>query len=353
MYNRIIKPLLFSLNIEQAHRLVIWILRILGVMPGGHRLLSRCYAVEEPALKRDVFGMSFRNPIGLAAGFDRDGEVVEELGALGFGFVEVGAVTSQPQEGNPKPRVFRLHKDQAIVNRLGQPNRGWMCAIENLRKSYGKGTLIGCNISSNSFTPSNDSPKEYLKIFRSLYQYVDYFTVNIAAQSVEADVVAFSDEALRRVVMPLCDFRRGQSEYRPILIKLSPDLTDEQIDIATDVMIETPLDGIVAVTGTNHREGLESSDATITRVGRGRLTGKPLTQRALEVVKRVYARTEGAYPIIGVGGIMSVKDAQAMFEAGASLIQLYSGFVYEGPKLVKDICKAMVSTPVAKDQKEK
>ncbi len=341
IYNKIIKPLLFSLNIEQARLLAIWMLRFVGAIPFGKRALKRCFAAHDPSLEREVFGIKFQNPIGLAAGFDNNAEVIEEMGALGFGFVEVGSITTQEQEGNPKPRIFRLGKD-AIIERLGGENRGWAKCINSLR-SHKKGVVVGCNISINSFIALELAPREYLKCFRNLYQYTDYFTLCLPANSIEGDAAAFEVERVRSIITPLFDFRRGQSDYRPILIKISPDLSDEHIDQITDLMIETPLDGIVAVSGTNSREELDIDTLAAQRIGRGRIGGKPLRKRALEVVKRVHRRSGGAYPIIGVGGISSASDAKEMLDAGASLVQLYSGLIYQGPSVAGDICRELSS----------
>ncbi|MFI3283393.1 MAG: quinone-dependent dihydroorotate dehydrogenase [Rikenellaceae bacterium] len=342
MYKKIIKPLLLALNVEQVNAIVILALRILGAIPGVRSLLRMSYREDHESLSRDVFGLNFKNPIGLAPGFDTNGEIVGEMESMGFGFVEIGAVTPKPQIGNPKPRLFALEGDRALINRMGQPNKGLEYVAKKLRTRRTKGMIVGCNISRNSYSPAAEIPKEYLKIFRSLYQYVDYFTVNVISSNSATDGVVFEEEALRRIISPLFEFRRGQSDYRPILVKISADLTDEQIDTVTDIMIDTPLDGVVAVSGSLKREGLLSDSAVVTRIGSGRLSGEPIKERALEVVRRVHDRCHGAYPIIGVGGISTAEDAGAMLDAGASLVQIYSGFVFEGPKLVKNICKSLI-----------
>ncbi|MFI3317704.1 MAG: quinone-dependent dihydroorotate dehydrogenase [Rikenellaceae bacterium] len=342
MYKLILKPLLFALGIEQARALAIWLLKFIGFLPAGRKLLHAFYAVEDSSLEREIFGLSFKNPVGLAAGFDLNGEVVEELSALGFGFVEIGSITAEPEVGNPKPRVFRLPKDRAIINRLGHPNRGWICAIENLRRRS-KGVKVGCNITStNSVEVMDLVSKEYLKSFRNLYQYVDYFTVNVPYDAIAGEANTTLEQNLHNIIDPLFEFRRGQSDYRPILIKISPDLNDEAIDLVTDIMIETPLDGVVAVGSTRSREALKTSKLSLQKIGSGRLSGEPLARRAIEVVRRVRQRSGGAYPIIGVGGIKTGEDVKAMIEAGASLVQLYSSFVYEGPAVAGKICKSLL-----------
>ena len=342
MYRRIIKPLLFSLNIERAHHVVLLMLRIFGLIPGGRWLLRKCYAVEHPALEREVFGMRFANPVGIAAGFDRNGEAFRELAALGFGFVEVGTVTPRPQTGNPRPRVFRLPKDNAIINRIGLANRGLETAIRHLRRPHG-GVIVGCNIGKNTSTPAENAPADYLKLFRNLYQYADYFTVNISCDNSCREGTTHTRDHILQILNPLFDFRRGQNQYRPIMLKISPDMTDEVIDRITDVMLETPLDGIVATNGSHNREGLKTSRTTLEKIGSGRLSGAPLTRRAVEIVRRIHTRSGGTYPIIGVGGLMSADDVRAMLDAGADLVQLYTGYIYEGPGLVRDVCRALIA----------
>ena len=341
MYRRIIKPLLFSLNIERAHHIVLLMLRIFGLIPGGRWLLRKCYAVEHPALEREVFGMRFANPVGIAAGFDRNGEAYRELAALGFGFVEVGTVTPRPQAGNPRPRVFRLPKDNAIINRIGLSNRGLETAIRHLRRPHG-GVIVGCNIGKNTSTPTENAPADYLKLFRNLYQYADYFTVNISCDNSCREGATHTREHILQILNPLFDFRRGQNQYRPVMLKISPDMTDEVIDRITDVLMETPLDGIVATNGSHGREGLRTSRTTLEKIGSGRLSGAPLTRRAVEIVRRIHTRSGGTSPIIGVGGLMSADDVRAMLNAGADLVQLYTGYIYEGPGLVRNVCRALI-----------
>ena len=341
MYRRIIKPLLFSLNIERAHHIVLLMLRIFGLIPGGRWLLRKCYAVEHPALEREVFGMRFANPVGIAAGFDRNGEAYRELAALGFGFVEVGTVTPRPQAGNPRPRVFRLPKDNAIINRIGLSNRGLETAIRHLRRPHG-GVIVGCNIGKNTSTPAENAPADYLKLFRNLYQYADYFTVNISCDNSCREGATHTREHILQILNPLFDFRRGQNQYRPVMLKISPDMTDEVIDRITDVLMETPLDGIVATNGSHGREGLRTSRTTLEKIGSGRLSGAPLTRRAVEIVRRIHTRSGGTYPSIGVGGLMSADDVRAMLNAGADLVQLYTGYIYEGPGLVRNVCRALI-----------
>ncbi|MEG1621890.1 MAG: quinone-dependent dihydroorotate dehydrogenase [Alistipes sp.] len=346
MYRKIIQPLLFCLNIERAHSTVLLLLRIIGAIPGGKWLLSLCFSIKHPALQREVFGLKFKNPVGLAAGFDTNGEIVNELAAIGFGFIEIGSVTPQPQAGNPRPRVFRLPKDQAIINRIGLANKGLDRVMAHLRQPH-PNVIVGCNIGRNTTTPPDHAAGDYLKVFRNLYQYVDYFTININCDNGCQESTDHIIEHLERVLNPLFDFRRGQNQYRPILLKISPDLPNEIIDQITDLMTRSSLDGVMAVSGTISREGLETSTATLSKIGNGRISGAPLTKRAIEVVRRIHQRSKGCYPIIGCGGLMTPEDVQAMLAAGASLVQIYTGYIYEGPRFIKKINRALIADATA------
>jgi dihydroorotate dehydrogenase len=336
---RFISPLIGA---ERAHDIAVLLLHWLGKIPGAKWLMRKLYAVEDAALEREVFGIHFRNPIGMAAGFDRNGEIFNELSSLGFGFVEIGTVTPQSQTGNPKPRVFRLPDDNAIMNRIGLNNRGLESVISNIRKRN-KGVVLGCNIGKNSATAPEDAPQDYLRVFRNLYQYVDYFTVNVSYNTSFKQYVPRTRESIISILEPLFDFRRGQNQYRPILLKISPDLSNEDIDMMTDIMVDTPLDGIVATNGTIRHTGLATDAERLKRYGAGAVSGAPLTKRSVEVVRRVYERSNGTYPIIGVGGIMTPADAKAMLDAGATLVQIYTGYVYNGPNFVGDICQELIN----------
>ena len=329
------------LGAERAHDWAVALLHWIGKLPGAKWLMSKIYAVHHPSLEREVFGLKFKNPVGIAAGYDRNGEIFRELGALGFGFVEIGTVTPVHQPGNPKPRIFRLDSDKAILNRVGLSSKGLERVISNLR-SGNKDVVVGCNIGKNTITPPENAPADYLKVFRNLYQYVDYFTVNVSYNTTFKQYVPRTRESIMAILEPLFDFRRGQNQYRPILLKISPDLSNEDIDMMTDIMIDTPLDGIVATNSTTHMQGLSTSQEKLKSLGIGTISGRPLTQRSVEVVRRIYERSNGTYPIIGVGGLMTPEDVHQMLAAGATLVQLYTGFVYEGPKLVGDICQSLI-----------
>ncbi len=327
---------------ENVHNYTVLLLHYIGKIPGARWLMRKLYAVEDPALERDVFGMHFRNPVGMAAGFDRNGEIYNELGALGFGFVEIGTVTPQPQSGNPKPRMFKLPDDKAILNRIGLSSKGFEQIITNIRNAN-HNVIIGCNIGKNSATEPQDAPNDYLRVFRNLYQYVDYFTVNVSYNTTFKQYVPRTRQSIISILDPLFDFRRGQNQYRPILLKISPDLSNEDIDMMTDIMVDTPLDGIVATNGTVRHTGLKTESDKLKKIGAGAISGEPLVNRSIEVVRRVYKRSNGTYPIIGVGGIMTPQHAKAMLEAGATLVQIYTGYVYNGPNFVGEICKELIN----------
>ena len=296
-----------------------------------------------------MFGIRFQNPVGIAAGFDKDAEVYKELLSLGFGFTEIGTVTPKAQPGNPRPRLFRLPEDNALINRMGFNNQGMENAVRNLRHRRPH-QIIGGNLGKNTQTRNEDAPADYLRLFRNLYQYVDYFIINVSCPNV-ANLTSLQDKNnLNLILRGLIDFRRGQNQYRPILLKISPDLTDAQIDDMIDVLVETGLDGIVATNTTTRRDGLETDPATVAAIGNGGLSGGPLTRRSLEVVRYIHKKTEGRFPIIGVGGIMTEDDAVAMLNAGASLIQIYTGFIYNGPQFVKRICKRLKQEAEKQDE---
>ena len=338
---------------ERAHSLSVCMLRLIDRIPLAKWLLRRIYAVEDKRLEREVFGLHFRNPIGIAAGYDRNGEIYKPLSALGFGFVEIGTVTPRPQQGNPRPRVFELPEDNAIINRIGLASKGLEAVIKNVRKGH-DGIILGCNIGKNTITPPEEAAMDYLRVFRNLYQYLDYFTVNVSYNTTHKQYVPRTREDIMKILEPLFDFRRGQNQYRPILLKISPDLTNEEIDLMTDIMVDTPLDGIIATNATTHPEGLKTSKEELRKRGIGAVSGAPLTERAIEVVRRVYERCNGTYPIIGVGGLMTGDDVKRMMEAGATLVQVYTGFVYNGAGFAGDLCKSLLApeTPEVADTVE-
>lgn len=349
MYKRIIRPVLFWFNPEVVHGFVAGMLRFVGKLPGGRALLRACYTYKDPSLEREVFGIKFPNPVGLAAGFDKNARYYKDMAALGFGFVEVGTVTPKPQPGNPRPRLFRLKQDSALINRMGFNNNGVEAMVKNLR-NRGKNIIIGGNLGKNTLTPNEDAPADYLRMFRSLYEYVDYFVINVSCPNVKDITALQNKESLMAILEDLFDFRRGQNNYRPILLKISPDLPYAQVDDIVDILIDTPLDGLVAINTTTSRAGLKTSAKTLDAIGNGGLSGAPLSERSVEMVRYLHEKTEGRYPIIGVGGVMSPEDAQRLLDAGASLVQVYTGFIYEGPSFVKRICQSLVNRNPEQEQ---
>ena len=335
----------FVFGAERAHSCSIWLLRLADKIPACKWLLHKLYAVEKPELEREVFGMRFRNPIGMAAGYDRNGEVYRTLSALGFGFIEIGTVTPRPQQGNPKPRVFNLPDDKAIINRIGLTSKGFEAVVSNVRKGH-EGIILGCNIGKNTVTPPEDAAIDYLRVFRNLYQYIDYFTVNVSYNTTHKQYIPRTRESIMKILDPLFDFRRGQNMYRPILLKISPDLTNEEIDLMTDIMVDTPLDGIIATNATTAPAELKTSSKELRRIGVGAVSGAPLTERSIEVVQRVYKRCNGTYPIIGVGGLMTGDDVKRMMEAGATLVQIYTGFVYNGLGFAGNLCEELMAQSI-------
>lgn len=339
---KFIRPIIFKISPETMHHLIIFILKVVGHIPCAKWFLNKIFAYKHPSLEREVFGLKFPNPIGLAAGFDKNAEVYKELGALGFGFVEIGTVTPKSQPGNPKPRIFRLPSDSAIINRMGFNNEGISHAVNNLRS---KGDLIvGGNLGKNTLTTNENAAADYLSAFRRMYEYVDYFVINVSCPNVKALGALQQKDSLTTILDGLFDFRKGQNLYRPILLKISPDLSWSEVDDIISILMETPLDGLVATNTTTSREGLETPEAEVGAIGNGGLSGKPLTKRSLEMIRYIHQKTDKGYPIIGVGGIMTPQDAKNMLDAGASLVQVYSGFIYEGPSLVKRICKFLKSS---------
>lgn len=338
MYRQIIRPLLFKLSPESVHNLTVGMMKFTRMIPGCGYLIRSLFLHRSPQLEREVFGIKFPNPIGLAAGFDKNAEVYEQMANFGFGFVEIGTVTPKPQPGNTKPRLFRLTDDNAIINRMGFNNLGLANAVKNLRSRDNK-IIIGGNLGKNTLTSNENAAADYLKLFRCMYEYVDYFVVNVSCPNIAKMSCLQDKDNLIEILSGLLDFRRGQNQYRPILLKISPDLTQAQVDDSIAVLIESGLDGIVATNTTTSREGLKSDPKLVESIANGGLSGAPLTKRSLEMVKYIHEKTEGRYPIIGVGGIMTPQDAQNMLDAGASLVQVYTGFIYNGPSFVKRICK--------------
>ncbi len=342
MYKRFIRPLLFKLSPESAHHFTFNLVKVLFQVPFARSLFYAQYNINNPALEREVFGLKFKNPVGLAAGFDKDATLYNQLGFMGFGFVEVGTVTPKPQPGNPKPRLFRLESDQGLVNRMGFNNKGVEKMRRRLRGKYAA-VIIGGNIGKNKDTPNAEAASDYLNCFEALYEVVDYFAVNVSSPNTPNLRALQDKEPLTKLLLALKEANRLKTKEKPILLKIAPDLTNSQLDDIIDIVASTGIDGIIATNTTIDRSNLTATEDEIASIGAGGLSGKPLTNRSTEVIRYLHKNSKGSFPIIGVGGIHSADDAMEKLEAGASLIQLYTGFIYEGPKLVKQINKRILA----------
>ncbi|RSK49634.1 quinone-dependent dihydroorotate dehydrogenase [Hymenobacter rigui] len=341
MYNALVKPLLFRLDAEKAHHLVFNNLKRAYRVPGAAAALRGLYELRHPSLEREIFGLRFRNPVGLAAGFDKNAELTDELGALGFGFVEIGTVTPRPQPGNPQPRLFRLPQDAALVNRMGFNNHGAEAAAARLRQRQNQDLIIGGNIGKNKDTPNELAAHDYIACVEALHEVVDYFVVNVSSPNTPGLRQLQEREPLIELLQQVQERNQSLPKPRPLLLKIAPDLTDPQLDDILLIARETNLSGLVATNTTISREGLTTPAANVANLGAGGLSGKPLRQRATEVIRYLSQHSRGNLPIIGVGGIHSAQDAREKLEAGACLLQLYTGFIYEGPGLVRQINQAL------------
>lgn len=331
MYKSIIRPILFWYDPEKIHYFTFSTLRFLNKIPGFPAIFRSLYEVKDARLETEVFGLKFRNPVGLAAGFDKDAKLYKELSNLGFGFIEIGTLTPKGQEGNPKKRLFRLKEDSGIINRMGFNNGGVLEAVERLKKN--NGVLIGGNIGKNKLTSNEEATSDYEICFDALYDYVDYFVVNVSSPNTPNLRALQDKEPLTQLLQTLQNKNLAKPKQKPILLKIAPDLTDEQLLDIIDIVNETKIAGVIATNTTVSREGLQS----VNKIEMGGLSGKPLTKRSTEVIRFLSEKSNKSFPIVGVGGIHSAEDAIEKLEAGASLIQLYTGFIYEGPNLIKKI----------------
>lgn len=331
-----IRPLFFKFDPEKVHYFTFDLLRILFKIPGISVLIKKQFRMEDIRLEREVFGLKFKNPVGLAAGFDKDARLFNELDALGFGFVEIGTVTPKPQPGNEKKRLFRLKEDEAIINRMGFNNEGVEAAVARLRSN--KNVLIGGNIGKNKITPNEEAVNDYLICFNALFDFVDYFVVNVSSPNTPNLRELQDKKPLTDLLNTLQNRNMEMKVQKPILLKIAPDLTDSQLLDIIDIIKETRIAGVIATNTTISREGLKSGNKN----EMGGLSGKPLKNRATQVIKFLSEKSGKAFPIIGVGGIHSAEDAIEKLNAGASLVQLYTGFIYEGPGLIRKINKKIL-----------
>ena len=337
---QLLKTILFRFDPEKIHYFVTGALQSAQKVWGLPKLLKVSFKLEHPSLETEVFGLKFKNPVGLAAGFDKNGEYIQELANFGFGFIEVGTVTPLPQPGNDKPRMFRLPKDEALINRMGFNNKGVDVLARKLENINKEGLIIGGNIGKNKNTPNEDAVKDYVKCFDRVFDVVDYFVVNVSSPNTPGLRELQEKEPLKHILNTLQNKNLKHGISRPILLKIAPDLTNEQLDDIVEIVQETKIAGVIATNTTISRENLASGESFKKEMGG--LSGKPLTSRSTEVIRYLSQKSNQSFPIIGVGGIHSAQDAQEKLNAGAALVQLYTGFVYEGPGLVKRILKALI-----------
>lgn len=342
MYKALIRPIFFAFDPEKIHHFTFSLIKSFCGIPLVSRLFRTMYTVSDKKLEREVFGLTFKNPVGLAAGFDKDARLYNELANFGFGFIEIGTVTPRPQEGNPKKRLFRLKGDKAIINRMGFNNEGVFAAVERL-KNRKTDIIIGGNIGKNTNTDPDHYTQDYTDCFEALHPYVDYFVVNVSCPNVGSHAKLQDKDYLLELLNTLQSLNKAHNEPKPIVLKIAPDLNNQQLDEIVDVIKESKIDGVIASNTSVNREGLKASDKKLEAIGYpGGLSGKPIADRSTKVISYLHKKSNGAFPIIGVGGIHSPQDALEKIEAGASLVQLYTGFIYEGPKLVKNINKMLL-----------
>lgn len=337
MYKHIIRPILFKFQPETAHKIIFFLLNAISVIPFARKLIRCIYSVNDKKLEKELFGYKFKNPIGLAAGLDKNGTHYNQLSDFGFSFVEIGSLTPEPQLGNPSPRVFRLPEDRAIINRMGINNQGVSNAIKHIHKHRPECILVASIAKNTTSITEDEIMRDYESAFSQMYDFVDMFAINVSCPNVEGldalqDITSLSD-----IMDKLLDLRLCYDNYKPILIKLSPDITEPSLEAIVNYARLSGIDGIIAGNTTRSRDNLVTSEEKIKEIGRGGLSGAPLFKKSLSLVSRINKLTQGRLPIVGVGGIMGPKEAKQMFDAGASLIEVYSGFIYEGPGIVKQI----------------
>jgi len=341
MYKSIIRPIFFSFDPEKIHHFTFSLIKTASKIPGIPSLFRSLYQVKDSRLEREVFGLKFPNPVGLAAGFDKEAKLYNELSNFGFGFIEIGTITPKAQVGNPKKRLFRLKEDNAIINRMGFNNQGVEAAIENL-KNKRSNLIVGGNIGKNTDTKPEDYTADYEVCFKALHPYVDYFVVNVSCPNVGSHAKLQDKGYLLELLGTLKELNNKEAVQKPIVLKIAPDLNNEQLDEIIEVIAETKIDGVIASNTSVNRDNLKATKAELDAIGNGGVSGKPVADKSTAVIKYLSDHSNKAFPIIGVGGIHSAQDALDKINAGATLVQVYTGFIYEGPKLVKDINKAIL-----------
>ena len=338
---KIVRFILFFFNPEFIHNILFKLIKFTAMIPGVIWTWRLLFMVKDTRLEREVFGLKFENPVGLAAGFDKDAKLFDELGAFGFGFVEIGTVTPLPQQGNPKPRLFRLKQDHGLINRMGFNNSGIEAVTSKLRRNKTK-LIIGGNIGKNKLTPNEDAVSDYEICFEKLFPYVDYFAVNVSSPNTPGLRDLQEKAPLTALLNRLQELNSAKDKRKPILLKIAPDLTNAQLDDIITIVADTKIDGVIATNTTIDRNGLKTDKNKLKAIGDGGLSGKPVKSRSTEVIKYLADTSNKAFPIIGVGGIHSPEDALEKLDAGATLVQLYTSFIYEGPALIKRINKAIL-----------
>ncbi len=342
-YRSVIRPLLFLFPPEKVHDFAVLTVRIMMNIPVISWITRKIFLIKDSRLERKVFGLLFSNPVGFAAGFDKNAEFYNEFSDFGFSFIEIGTVTPKAQSGNPKPRSFRFRADHALVNRMGFNNKGVRYAAEKLKKNK-SGIIIGGNIGKNTLTPNDDAVADYRECFEILYDYVDYFAVNVSCPNI-GDIKKLQDKCgLTKLMKSLKEIDRSMGGNKPVLLKISPDLNKNQLDEIIDVVRDSGTDGIIATNTTVSRENLRTPTEVIEKTGNGGLSGRPLKDRSTEIIRYLVQKSGKTIPVIGVGGIMSPEDAIEKLNAGASLVQVYTGFIYSGPFLVKNINRELLKT---------
>ncbi|MGB1211552.1 MAG: quinone-dependent dihydroorotate dehydrogenase [Lacinutrix venerupis] len=341
MYKALLRPLFFLFDPEKIHHFTFSLIKFTCKIPGMASVFRSLYVVEDAKLERKLFGLTFKNPVGLAAGFDKNAVLYNELANFGFGFIEIGTVTPKAQAGNPKKRLFRLKDDKGIINRMGFNNEGLDAAISQLKKNKGK-LIIGGNIGKNTQTKPEDYTKDYLECFNALHPYVDYFVLNVSCPNVGSHAKLNDKDYLLELIGAVQKANNTFKVQKPIVLKIAPDLNNGQLDEIIELVQETSLDGVIACNTSTDRTGLKATDERLAEIGNGGLSGQPVKEKSTQVIKYLSQKSNKAFPIIGVGGIHSAKDALEKIEAGADLVQIYTGFIYEGPSLVKQINKAIL-----------
>lgn len=339
---QIVRSILFRFDAEKVHYFVVGLLQLIVKFPPTKWIFRSMYHVEHPALEREFIGLKFPNPVGLAAGFDKNAKYFNELESCGFGFIEIGTVTPLAQPGNDLPRLFRLKKDEAILNRMGFNNDGVQEALKHLKARKNHQLIIGGNIGKNKWTPNEEALNDYLICFDALFDEVDYFVVNVSSPNTPNLRALQEKGPLMELLSTLQQKNEAKATPKPILLKIAPDLTNEQLDEIIEIVQETKIAGLIATNTTISREGLITQSSEVEALGAGGVSGKPLTERSTEVIRYIHTKSKGSIPMIAVGGIHTAKDALDKLDAGATLVQLYSGFIYEGPGLIKEINQALI-----------